>query len=70
MTCIYCRGRMQRSTAPFHVDQNGYQLRFGAVPAWVCGQCGEAYFEKREVEAIQSAIKEHDRQVRQFGAGA
>ena len=40
----------------FHVDRKGYHLMFDTVPAWVCEQCGEAYFEEREVTAIQSAI--------------
>ena len=57
MTCIHCRGEMQRSKAPFHVDRNGYHLVLDTVPAWVCDQCGEAYFEEREVNAIQAAIK-------------
>ena len=52
MNCIHCRGQMQRSKAPFHVDRNGYHLRFDTVPAWVYGQCGEAHFEEREVEAV------------------
>ena len=47
---------MQRSKAPFHVDRNGYHLVLDTVPAWVCDQCGEAYFEEREVNAIQAAI--------------
>ncbi len=70
MNCTHCRGRMQRSQAPFPVDRNGYHLTFDAVPAWVCSQCGEAYFEGREVEAVQRAIKELDHQARQFAAGA
>ena len=70
MNCIHCGGWMQRSQAPFPVDRNGYHLTFDAVPAWVCSQCGEAYFEGREVEAVQSAIKELDHQARQFAAGA
>lgn len=69
MNCIWCRGRMQRSKAPLHVDRIGYHLRFDTVPAWVCGQCGEAYFEEREVEAVQCAIKELDRQARRLDAG-
>lgn len=48
---------MQRSKAPFHVDRNGYHLVLDTVPAWVCDQCGEAYFEEREVNAIHAAIK-------------
>ncbi len=27
------------------------------VPAWVCGQCGEAYFEEKAVDAVQDLIK-------------
>jgi uncharacterized protein with PIN domain len=27
------------------------------IPAWVCEQCGEAYFEEREVDAIQDLIR-------------
>ena len=51
---------MKRSTAPFHVDRNGYHLVVDTVPAWVCGQCGEAYFDEREVDAIQQAIRSLD----------
>ena len=39
---------------------------FDTVPAWVCEQCGETYFEEREVTAIQSAIKGLDQQARQL----
>ena len=62
MNCIHCHGQMKRSKAPFHADRNGYHLVFDTVPAWVCDQCGEAYFEEREVGAIQSAIKRLDQQ--------
>jgi YgiT-type zinc finger domain-containing protein len=47
---------MERGTAPFHIHRKGYHLLLDAVPAWVCQQCGEAYFEESEVEAIQAAI--------------
>ena len=66
MKCIYCHGKMNRSKAPFHVDRNGYHLVLDTVPAWVCHQCGEAYFEEREVDAIQSVIKGLDQQARQL----
>jgi len=26
------------------------------VPAWICSQCGEAYFEEAEVIAVQELI--------------
>jgi hypothetical protein len=28
-----------------------------AVPAWVCEQCGESYFDEREVDAIQDLAR-------------
>ena len=37
-----------------------------AVPAWVCGQCGEAYFDEREVDAIQQAIRSLDDHTRKL----
>ena len=66
MNCVHCHGQMIRSTAPFHVDHAGYHLSFDSIPAWVCKQCGEAYFEEREVNAIQSAVNNLDRQTRQL----
>jgi YgiT-type zinc finger domain-containing protein len=62
MDCVHCKGRMVRSTAPFSIDRKGYHILWEAVPAWVCTQCGEAYFEAREVEAIQRALESLDRQ--------
>jgi len=61
MKCIHCQGTMQRGTAPFHIDRKGYHLMFDAIPAWVCTQCGEAYFDEAEVEAIQDVIRAVDR---------
>lgn len=57
MKCIHCGGQMKRATAPFYVDRKGYHLLFDSVSAWVCVQCGEAYFEEGEVESIQDAIR-------------
>ena len=68
MNCIHCQGQMKRAHAPFHVDRNGYHLMLDAVPAWVCDQCGEAYFEEREVVAIQDVIQGLDQQTQQLTA--
>jgi len=53
---------MRRGTAPFHVDRRGYHLTWDAVPAWICSQCGEAFFEGAEVEAIQKVLRTVDKQ--------
>jgi YgiT-type zinc finger domain-containing protein len=47
---------MECGTAPFHVDRKGYHLILDTIPAWVCVQCGETYFEEATVEAIQQVI--------------
>ncbi len=36
------------------------------VPAWVCTQCGEAYFEEQEVAEIQTLIRAVDTQARKL----
>ncbi len=57
MKCIHCQGEMKRGAAPFHVDREGCHLLLDTVPAWVCAQCGEAYFEEKEVDAIQDLVR-------------
>ena len=47
---------MKKGTTPFHVDRKGCHLMLDAVPAWVCEQCGETYFEEKEVDAIQDLV--------------
>ena len=56
MECIHCKGRMVRGTAPFSLDRKGSHVSWDSVRAWVCTQCGEPYFESREVELIQKAL--------------
>jgi YgiT-type zinc finger domain-containing protein len=62
MKCLYCQGKMRKTQAPFHIDRKGYHLSLEAVPAWVCGQCGEPYFEEHEVKTIQRLLRQLDRQ--------
>ena len=61
MRCIHCKAKMRKSRAPFQIDRRGYHLLLDAVPAWVCTQCGEAYFEEAEVNAIQEVIRSLDK---------
>ena len=66
MRCIHCQGEMEWKAAPFQVDRKTYHLTLEAVPAWVCRQCGEAYFEEREVDKIQDVIREIDQRTEQL----
>ena len=57
MKCMHCRGEMKPGTTPFHIDRKGCHVTLDRVPAWVCEQCGEFYFEEKEVSAIQALVK-------------
>lgn len=57
MKCMHCKGRMEKGTAPFHIDRKGYHLTLDEVRAWICRQCGEVYFEEPEVGFIQEIIQ-------------
>ncbi len=70
MKCVYCQGTMERNFAPFHISRKGCHLSLNEVPAWLCGQCGEAYFEEKEVELIQDMIRvieEHSERMKADG---
>ena len=45
MKCMYCRGTMEKATAPFSISRKGYHVHWDVIPAYVCSQCGEPYFE-------------------------
>jgi len=53
------QGTMKKQTTHFDVHRKGYHLTFDSIPAWVCTQCGETFFEE-EVNTIQSTLKTLD----------
>jgi len=57
MKCLLCGGKMEKGTVAYTVDRKGYHLFIEKIPAHVCSQCGERYFEEKEVEALQDMIK-------------
>ena len=57
MKCMHCRGAMKPGSTTFHVDRKGCHVTLDEVPAWVCEQCGEPYFEEKEVNAIQALVE-------------
>ena len=61
---------MERGTAPFHIDRKGYHLLVDALPAWVCAQCGEVYFEEDEVDAIQEVVRSLDKRAEKLAVSA
>jgi YgiT-type zinc finger domain-containing protein len=59
---------MERKTAPFEINRKGYRLTFNNIPAWVCNQCGEVYFDEAEVENIQRVLTILDEQTEKLRA--
>ena len=70
MKCMHCQGQMKKGTAPFHIDRKGYHLTLDAVPAWVCQQCGEVYFDEPEVDSIQAIIQAIEERAKKLSAAA
>jgi len=63
MKCLYCQGLMKRGMASYNVHRKGYHLLLDKVPAWICDQCGEPYFEEPEVQSIQDLIRGIEQQI-------
>ncbi|MEE8585925.1 MAG: YgiT-type zinc finger protein [Acidobacteriota bacterium] len=70
MKCLHCKGEMVRQTAPFHIDRNCLHLSLDAVPAWVCKQCGEPYFEGAAVDSIQAILRAIDEEAEKLAKSA
>lgn len=49
---------MKRDEATYTLNREGCHLVLDDIPAWVCRQCGEPYFEGEEVDAIQDVVKD------------
>jgi YgiT-type zinc finger domain-containing protein len=67
---MHCQGQMKKGSAPFHIDRQEYHLTLDAVPAWVCQQCGEVYFDEPEVDSIQEIIHAVEDRAKKLTAAA
>ena len=63
MECYYCKGTMVRTKTAYTINKNGYHLVIDDVPAWICQQCGEPYFEGEQVDFIQEIVKSVDSKI-------
>jgi YgiT-type zinc finger domain-containing protein len=61
MECFFCKGVMKKSCSSYVVNRNGYHLVLDEVPAYVCDQCGEPYFEPEGVDLVQNMIRDLDK---------
>ena len=63
MNCLFCNGKMKKSTVAYTVDRKGYHLYIEKIPAYVCTQCGEKYFDEGETKAIQDMLKAFEKKL-------
>lgn len=63
MKCFHCQGELNRSRAAYSINRHGYHIIIDDVPAWVCSQCGEPLFDEKQVNAIQSLIRQLDNNI-------
>ena len=70
MKCLLCQGEMEKTTVAYTVDRKGYHLFIKEIPAYVCTQCGEKYFEEKEINAIQSMLKLFEEKLKEVSMAA
>ena len=54
---------MEQGRTTYTLNKRGYHLVLDDIPAWICTQCDEPYFEGEEVDAIQDLLKSLEAQV-------
>ena len=55
MLLLWRRNEEEGKTT-YTINKKGYHLLIDEVPAWICEQCGEPYFEGNVVDAIQKLV--------------
>ena len=54
MKCVICKtGEVKTGTTSFSVERGEMTLVLKRVPARVCNQCGEAYFDEATTKRIE-----------------
>ncbi|WP_437656085.1 type II toxin-antitoxin system MqsA family antitoxin [Sorangium sp. So ce1182] len=62
MKCVICKsGDVQAGTTTFTVERDGRTYVLRQVPARVCTQCGEAYFEAEVTKQILDQVEQASR---------
>jgi YgiT-type zinc finger domain-containing protein len=56
MPCSFCDGQLEERLVQHEYRWEGKLFVFEDVPARVCRQCGEKYFDAKVVKAMERAI--------------
>lgn len=63
-TCSFCGGDLKDELVQHEYHWEGQLFVFEEVPAQVCQQCGEKYFDLNVVEAMEKAVQRKARPTR------
>jgi YgiT-type zinc finger domain-containing protein len=59
MKCLSCKtGEPKLGTTTFAAERDGVLVVVKHVPALICAQCGEEYFEGRVTDGLMEQVKE------------
>lgn len=55
-TCNVCQGKLEKKLTTYTQWFEDNLIVIENVPAWVCDQCGETYYDPDVVEKIQNIV--------------
>lgn len=58
MDCIVCKGELNKKEINHIVDIEGHIIIIKNVPAEVCKQCGESFFENQVALRLEQIVEE------------
>lgn len=70
--CSFCKGTLTLGTTEFIARVHNEVIVIRDVPAYVCGQCGEAYFSaetSRKIDIVMEAVHQGTICCRPLAAG-
>lgn len=66
--CHFCGGEIVRGKKNFAITRGDYCVIIRDIPADVCSQCGEAYYDPEQGKAIEEILETLDDQVKRLQA--
>lgn len=58
MNCFMCKGALEEKKVNYVVDLENTIIIIKGVPAKVCTQCGEQYFDNETAENIEKTVNQ------------
>ena len=54
--CSECGGQLKKKAINQEFEREGIKVKLSGFKAWVCGQCGEIYFEPGGADIVAQAV--------------